>query len=73
MITAMYGGYPSPDAWAGLVVGVVVAVLALGCVLAWAAGRPMTRKPVTPVRFDVPCVCGKASSNCTKKEDGSCG
>lgn len=44
MITAMYSEYPSPDAWAALVLTVGLGVLALGGLVAWAAGRPERKR-----------------------------
>lgn len=44
MIAAMYGDYPSPDAWAALVVIVLSAAMALGGLVAWAAGRPERKR-----------------------------
>lgn len=44
MITAMYGDYMSEDAWAALVVIVLGGAIALGGLVAWAAGRPERTK-----------------------------
>lgn len=73
MIAAMSAGYPSQESVGVWFTVVLLGFLALGGVVAWLAGRPYERKTAAPVRFDVPCDCGKASSNCTRKEDGSCG
>lgn len=41
----------------------------VGVLLAVAALLPLGRRP----RFDTPCDCGHMSSECTKREDGTCG
>lgn len=53
MITAMYSDYPSPDAWAGLVVVFALGLMALGAVVSWLAGRPYQQKTAAPARLTV--------------------
>lgn len=79
MIASLAGGYPSVDEVAvTVIVAVVLALVFAGAVTAWAAGRPGPAAPSVPIRpaprpsFDVPCECDRASSNCTKKGDGTC-